>query len=290
MTMDISPGSPAELSNKRERTMRTMRRYWVVILLLVMLGIGFSAFAQSTDAAGAATSAPPLRVESRTTLWDLIKSGGWAMWPLGACSVLVVWLVILNSQRVSTRKMLPPMLVAQIKQAASAGDLQQVWNLSTSNDSFFTRTLAAGLRQIHPEDPLASRPKVEAAISETASREESRYGFFVNFLALLTSMSPMWGLLGTVSGMIGAFSKIGSGGMGKPEILAKNIGEALVCTASGLMIAITAMGFYFFFRNVINSVMKESEGHFTEVLDMLTGTGGTLAAQTAAEPASQPKT
>jgi biopolymer transport protein ExbB len=81
----------------------------------------------------------------------------------------------------------------------------------------------------------------------------------------------MWGLLGTVSGMIGAFSKIGQGGMGKPEMLAKNIGEALVCTASGLMIAITAMGFYFLFRNILNAVMKESEGHFTEILDGVTG-------------------
>ena len=270
--------------------MRTMRRYWVVILMLMMVAMAFNALAQSTAATSAAASAPALQVENRTTLWDLIKSGGWAMWPLGSCSVLVVWLVILNFQRVSTKKLVPPVLVTQIKSAASTGDLQQVWNLSTSTDCYFTRTLAAGLRQIHPEDPVGSRPKVEAAISETAGREESRYGFYVNFLALMTSMSPMWGLLGTVSGMIGAFSKIGSGGMGKPEILAKNIGEALVCTASGLMIAITAMGFYFFFRNVINSVMKESEGHFTEVLDLLTGTGGTFATQTApAEAAAAPK-
>ena len=211
------------------------------------------------------------------------------MWPLGSCSVLVVWLAILNFQRVSAKKMIPAVVVAQIKSAASTGDFQQVWNLSSSTDSFFTRSLTAGLRQLQTEDPVGSRAKVETAISETAGREESRYGFFVNFLALMTSMSPMWGLLGTVSGMIGAFSKIGSGGMGKPEILAKNIGEALICTATGLLIAITAMGFYFFFRNVLNSVMKESEGHFTEVLDHLTGSGGTFSRQAvAAEPQAQP--
>jgi len=244
--------------------------------MAIVMGMGLYATAQTTGTAAAA-SAPALRQESTTTLWDMVKSGGWAMYPLGTCSVVVVWLVILNFQRVNTKKMVPPVIVAQIKSAASTGDLQQVWNLSTSTDSYFTRTLAAGLRQIHPEDPVGSRPKVEAAISETAGREESRYGFFVNFLALLTSMSPMWGLLGTVSGMIGAFSKIGQGGMGKPEILAKNIGEALICTATGLLIAITAMGFYFFFRNILNSVMKESEGHFTEVLDHLTGSGGTFS-------------
>ncbi len=262
--------------------MRKMKRYWVVMMMAVLVGMGagYNALAQTARTETAA-SEPALRVENRMTLWDLIKSGGWAMWPLGSCSVMVVWLTILNFQRVGTKKLVPPVVVAQIRSAASNGDLQQVWNLSTSTDSYFTRTLSAGLRQFQPDDMAGSRAKVEAAISETASREESRYGFFVNFLALLTSMSPMWGLLGTVSGMIGAFSKIGSGGMGKPEILAKNIGEALVCTATGLLIAITAMGFYFYFRNILNSVMKESEGHFTDVLDHLTGTGSTLAEQAA---------
>jgi biopolymer transport protein ExbB len=132
----------------------------------------------------------------------------------------------------------------------------------------------AGLNKIQPDDPDGSRPKAEAAIAETASREETKYAFFVNFLALLTSMSPMWGLLGTVSGMIGAFSKIGEGGMGKPELMAKNISEALVCTATGLMIAIIAMGFYFLFRNILNTVLKDAEQHFSDILDIIMETGG----------------
>jgi len=228
---------------------------------------------------GAGPAPVALRVESRMTLWNLIKSGGWAMYPLGACSVAVVWLIAINASRVNAKKMMPVQVIGQLKQAASAGDVQQVWNLAAATDSFFTRSLAAGMRQIQVEDMSGSRPKVEAAIAETASREEARYGFYVNFLALLTSMSPMWGLLGTVSGMIGAFSKIGSGGMGKPEILAKNIGEALVCTASGLMIAITAMGFYFLFRNILNTAMKESEGHFSEILDHLWREGQPFSGQ-----------
>ena len=104
-------------------------------------------------------------------------------------------------------------------------------------------------------------------------------------------MSPMWGLLGTVSGMIGAFSKIGAGGMGKPEVLSKNISEALVCTATGLLIAITAMGCYFLFRNLLNTVMKTAEKAFTDILDTLMGMGTTFTAtpaeqqgQTSAEP------
>lgn len=249
-----------------------MKKQWMTLAIAAVVGVvvGHELLAQSADVTAAATQ---LKVESRMTLFDLIKSGGWAMWALGTCSIVMVWLIVVNFQRVSPKKMLPMDTITQLKSAAEKQDYVQLWQISSSTDTFFTRSLTAGLRQIQPDDLHGSREKMEAAIAETAGREESRYGFYVNFLALLTSMAPMWGLLGTVSGMIGAFSKIGSGGMGKPEMLAKNIGEALVCTASGLMIAITAMGFYFFFRNTLNSVMKESEGYFTQILDGVMGVG-----------------
>lgn len=227
------------------------------------------AAAQSNSLIVTTPSAP--KIETQVTLWHLIKSGGWAMFPLGACSLLVVTMIVLNFQRVNSAKMLPLDIVSQLKVAALERNVELLSNLSNSTDSMFTRTLAAGLKQLNPDDPAGSRSRMEAAIAETAGREESRYGFYVNFLSLMTSMAPMWGLLGTVSGMIGAFSKIGSGGMGKPEMLAKNIGEALVCTASGLLIAITAMGFYFLFRNLLNRTMKESESHFSDILDGLLG-------------------
>ena len=68
-------------------------------------------------------------------------------------------------------------------------------------------------------------------------------------LSVIGATAPMIGLLGTVSGMIKAFQTIGTQGMGKPEVLAGNIGEALVTTATGLIIAIPAMLFYYSFRN-----------------------------------------
>ena len=255
-----------------------MRRPLALLLLVTVLATGFGMYAMAQGAASTNTTTTALQVQTERTLFDLIKAGGWAMWPLGACSVTVVGLTLLNFQRISLKKLVPPVVVAQIKGAAATGDVQQVWNLTQGTDTFFTRSLAAGLRQILPDDPIGSRPKMEAAIAETAGREEQKYAFYVNFLALMTSMSPMWGLLGTVSGMIGAFSKIGGGGMGKPEILAKNISEALVCTASGLMIAIAAMGFYFLFRNILNTILKECEAHITEILDTLMGQGNTFAA------------
>jgi biopolymer transport protein ExbB len=69
----------------------------------------------------------------------------------------------------------------------------------------------------------------------------------------------MVGLLGTVSGMIGAFQTIATGGMGKPELLAGDIGEALITTATGLTIGIPAMVFYFVLKNRLDTRLDELE-------------------------------
>lgn len=264
-----------------------MRKTTVVLIVASCICVGIQHVVLAQTGQTVATEAAALKVHHATTLWDMIKSGGWAMYFLGACSIITVSLAMLNFQRVNAKKMLPPDLLAQMKISASNGDVSQLWTLASSTDTLFTKSLADGLKHFNPDDISGCRVKMEAAISETAGREEARYGFYVNFLSLMTSMSPMWGLLGTVSGMIGAFSKIGEGGMGKPEILAQNIGEALVCTASGLLIAITAMGCYFFFRNVLNTTMKEAEAHFTEILDLITGVTTTRFSSPEAVPVKE---
>ena len=126
---------------------------------------------------------------------------------------------------------------------------------------------------------------MENAIAEAVGREEAQVGFWINFLSLITGVAPMIGLLGTVSGMIGAFQKIGMGGMGKPELLASNIGEALITTATGLCIAIPAMFAYFIFRNNLSRIVREAEGEYSAILDALTGSAD-IFAQPSQEPSA----
>jgi biopolymer transport protein ExbB len=217
--------------------------------------------------------AEPAPAAKEMTLLGLIKVGGWAMWPLGLCSFAMITMAAVNFQKVSQKRLIPPDALAQIRAAAAQQDLAKVWKVARATPSLFTTSLAAGLRHLDPEDPIGSKPRVEEAIGETVGRQEAQVGFWINFLSLISAVSPMIGLLGTVSGMIGAFQKIGAGGMGKPELLASNIGEALITTATGLVIAIPAMFFFFFFRNSLNRMVQRAEELFTEVLDELTGSG-----------------
>jgi biopolymer transport protein ExbB len=242
-------------------------------LCIVALLAGFAAagaLAQQAAPTEAGPAAPP--AAKKMTLWDLIKTGGWAMWPLGLCSMGLIAFVVLNFRQIHQKRLLPPEALDALQTAAQEGDVDAMLNTCASTPSLFTNALQAGLRKLNPTDPASSKPAVEAAIAEAVGREESQLGFWINFLSLITAISPMIGLLGTVSGMIGAFQKIAGGGMGKPELLAGNIGEALITTAAGLIIAIPSMFFYFLFRNMLNRIIQRAEEKYSLLLDTLLGT------------------
>lgn len=241
----------------------------LLIVLTCCAGWSVAALAQETAAPAADAPVGP----KKTTLMDLIKGGGWAMWPLGTLSFAMIAMATVNFQKINQKKMIPPETLGLLKASAKTQDVQKVYDLASSVPSLFTNALAAGLRKMDPENPAASKSHVEDAIGEAVSREEAQYGFWINFLSLISAVAPMVGLLGTVSGMIGAFQKIGAGGMGKPEVLAGNIGEALITTATGLIIAIPAMFCFFMFRNLLNRIIQIAEGEFSVILDDLTDTG-----------------
>ncbi len=247
--------------------MKINKTFILAAALGIGIGLAFTSLAQDPAAADAA-AAP-----KTTTLMDLIKGGGWAMWPLGTLSFAMIAMATVNYQKINTKTIMPPETLALLKSAARDQDVQKVYDLCNAVPSLFTNALAAGLRKINPDDPVGSKLTVENAISEAVAREESQFGFWINFLSLISAVSPMVGLLGTVSGMIGAFQKIGAGGMGKPEVLAGDIGQALITTATGLVIAIPSMFCYFMFRNTLNRIIQKAEGEFSIILDDITGTG-----------------
>lgn len=253
---------------------RMIRVALLALLISGSLAAPLCAQAPATPEAAPATPAP-----KKKTLLDLYVIGGWAMHPLLLCSMGVVAISVLNLRSMNRKTLIPPDAVAAIKQAATTGDYMKVIQIAEGKDSLFTNSLASGLRHLDPDDPLTSKPKVEEAIAETMGRQESQHAFWLNFLSLITAIAPMFGLLGTVSGMIGAFDKIGMGGMGKPELLAANIGEAMITTAAGLLVAIPSMVAYFLFRNFLNKLMTEAEDHLTATVDELVNPSAAAAAE-----------
>ncbi len=130
--------------------------------------------------------------------------------------------------------------------------------------------LNAGLQRI--SDGILDIPSLEKAMEE-ASIEETQTGLkTISYLSIIAQIAPMLGLLGTVSGMIKAFATLGSGGMGDPAKLASNISEALMTTASGLVIALPAIFLYFFFKNRLSKFVSVTELEASRLLNVLRDT------------------
>ena len=91
----------------------------------------------------------------------------------------------------------------------------------------------------------------------------------INYFSVLAQAAPMMGLLGTVSGMIGAFAKLSSGGTGDPSKFAGNISEALITTASGLVVALPAIFCYFIFRDRLQQLVAETDEAAEELITVL---------------------
>lgn len=189
-------------------------------------------------------------LDSSLSLWGLIQQGGWAMYPLGICSLITFFLIAYVWRETQTQRFINRKLNQEIEAFITQGELSNCQSLLKSSNNVLGRALNAGIQQLG-KDPQ----KAENCLLDRLDAEENSIGQWIQYLNVVASVAPMIGLLGTVSGMISAFQTIGRGGMGRPELLAGDIGEALVTTATGLTIGIPAMIAYFILRNRLNSLM-----------------------------------
>ncbi len=250
-----------------------LKAFFAALALVVC--IAAPAFAQDT----AASDAPPVTAQKQT-FGQILKTGGWTMWPLGVCSVAGIGLVIFNALVLRGGRMLKPTITAQIKDAAGSFDVERARTLCAANPSPITSIISAGLERIHGDE--LHLESVEKGMEEQSLQEIARYMQPINYLSVIATISPMIGLLGTVSGMIKAFQAMAYGAMGRPELLANNIGEALITTATGLIIGIPVMVFYFYFKNRFTSIVASINRSCGDILETL-ATAGRNAAAPAAE-------
>ena len=189
-------------------------------------------------------------VDHNLNLWGLIQQGGWAMYPLGTCSLIMFFLIFYSWKETAQTKFFTTDQLSATIDALESGDHDKGRSQLEASNNLLARALAHAIKKIDK-----GHEKAENLFIENLEAEENGVSQWVTYLNVVASVAPMIGLLGTVSGMISAFQTIGRGGMGRPELLAGDIGEALITTATGLVIGIPAMIAYFILRNRLNSAM-----------------------------------
>jgi biopolymer transport protein ExbB len=199
---------------------------------------------------------------------SIIQAAGWPIWFLLAASVIAVALIIerfivLRRGRIAPPGLLDKVVDAYRKQGATP---QLVENLY--RDSPLGRVLAAGLR-----NHRAPRPVMKEAIEEEGRAVAHELERFLTTLGTIATASPLWGLFGTVVGMIEIFGSQAPSGS-NPAQLAHGISIALYNTGFGLLVAIPALIFYRHFRAKVDSFVLDMEQQAARLVDIVHGDRG----------------
>jgi biopolymer transport protein ExbB len=203
----------------------------------------------------------------QTNLWDVIKMGGIWMIPLFALSIGMIAFIVNNFMILQRKKLTADYLMPELLQKLAARDIDGALNICGQTPCLFTSILEGGLARITTDEILPAN--IRMGIDETGEAKVATLIKPVNYLTNIASVSPMVGLLGTVSGMIKAFQGLSLGAGANAEQMAANISEALVTTAAGLVIAIPAMIFYFYFKNNFAQTLSSINAEIGRLLNAL---------------------
>ncbi len=200
----------------------------------------------------------------------LVRKGGLFIWPLFALSLVVLGLTVYCLIDLTKGRFYSDKVMKELRSAMEQGDVYQALERSQASPTCLGQVMAGatefiGDRGYQVLDDSALFDAM-ADVSQEFNRGRART---INYFSVIAQAAPMVGLLGTVSGMIKAFDKLGQTGMGDPGSLAENISEALYTTASGLVIAVPALFLYFFFRDRLTHLIASTDREAYRLLNVL---------------------
>lgn len=199
---------------------------------------------------------------------EFIEAGGWLMVPILACSVIALTIILERLWSLRRRRVLPARLVRALRSWIQAGmvnpNIGQEHLQKLAMGSPLGRIVAAGLMNRSRE-----REIIKESIEDTGRHVTHELERFVNALGTIAAISPLLGLLGTVSGMIKIFQVISTQGNGDFKMLSVGIAEALITTAAGLTVAIPSLLFYRYFRAKVDELVIRMEQEVLLLVDLL---------------------
>ncbi len=164
-------------------------------------------------------------------LSEAFRDGGWGMWPILFTLVIIVAITAERAVYLYKSSVDKDKLLALLKSQVTSGNVQGAIKVCSGNPTPLTRIVQAGLMKVNKSDA-----EVQATMDEAALREIPKLQARTPYLGMLANFAVMSGLLGTITGMIKAFSSAAASGdqSQKSALLADGIAEALNCTAFGI--------------------------------------------------------
>jgi biopolymer transport protein ExbB len=249
--------------------------FWLIVLAVVALTAGYRgsssiALAQDAkdeaEAPDAGENATDEGAQKETTTADAGQPSAtsepqnFLVWLIETSGLIGLFLLLMSMYFVATVVRMfmelrpevaaPPALLQECETLLKAKDYLGVYKRVKQDPSFFATVLSAGMAEL-PQGLAESRETMDRVGDALVVEMERK----ISMLAVLGSLGPMIGLLGTLKGMIASFSVIAlSGTQLRSEDVAKGISEALVLTFEGVGLSVPAIYFYALFRNKVASI------------------------------------
>ena len=186
------------------------------------------------------------------------------MYPIIFCSIVALAIFLERLWVLRRKNIIPQDFVNNVEGLLKKQKISEAVFLCQNDISSIAKIFLAGLRSTQKGMWL-----VKEAIEERGSREATILEKNVDILSTIANLTPLLGLLGTVSGMIKTFNAISVQGIGNPAPLAGGIAEALITTATGLCIAIPTLVCYRFLKDKASSLIFEMEENSIRLVDLM---------------------
>src|SRR5262245_22674905 len=187
-------------------------------------------------------------------MWEIVRAGGPMMWPIILCSIIAAAIILERLWTLQDKRVLPRELTQKVWQMIENNQVNDKVIAALEQNSPLGRVLAAGLANRHrPREVIMER------LEDTGRHVIYELERFLNTLGTIAGIAPLLGLLGTVVGIIRAFSAIQESGVGDPRALSGGIAQALITTAAGLIVAIPALFSYRYLRGKVERIVIEME-------------------------------
>ncbi len=203
------------------------------------------------------------------TFWEILQTGGFTMYILLFCSLLSITILlerIFYYRRLSKTKRAD--FMTRIRRAMDSGNMERAGEICRDTETPFANVVFSGLE-------LYDRPEKEisGAMEREMTVETMKLERFTSIVATIGNIAVYIGLFGTVLGIIRAFHDISAAGAGGLSIVIGGVAEALVCTATGLFVAIPAVVAYNYFTRRVEHFISDMELCASELIDLI-GVGG----------------
>lgn len=208
----------------------------------------------------------PVAAPEELTLEMMLEQGGVILWVILGLGFLTLLMAFYFFLTITPRREVPQKLLKRIVSQIKAGDARGAYQMCAGRDELLAKVLSAGLKRSGHD-----RYVVQEAMESEGERGAAALWQKISYMNNVGVIAPLLGLLGTVWGMIGAFSAIAlDNAQVKGLTMAYKVAQAMITTAAGLLLAIPALVAYYYFRGRVVKIVSLVEAQASEVVELLT--------------------